>query len=311
MLKHVALVHQPALFLGSDYVAIAGEIQRRCNDIRVFIYPDVQMIRPHALLSQNPLMTFCPTFLRFFQPPRGKVFCGQPIRKDEQLRLLAKGGVRVPKWVYAKPNLQLSEHEWGPHVIIKPIKFGYASEGRGIELVRTSSYRPVAPAAMSFQGKTPSEMIVQQFIDSGPYSEDYRVVTLFGSVLYALRRRSATLLERPTETNPRTSRGVVSNAAAGEGRDVTYCYDKDVLAFAASCYRAIPQVPFHAVDVRRDIHNGRLYCLEINPGGQTWHFSSPRAKTVPTIEGIRREDQFGAWGIAAEALIEKVRLFAA
>jgi hypothetical protein len=56
--------------------------------------------------------------------------------------------------------------------------------------------------------------------------------------------------------------------------------------------------------------DGRLYCLEINPGGLTWNFSSRRAQDVPTIDGIRREDQFGAWGIAADALIEKTRLFA-
>jgi hypothetical protein len=103
MIKHVALVHQPGLFSVRDYTAIGAEIKKRCDDIKVFAYPDIPFIKPAADLAQHPLMTFCPTFLRYFKAPRGKVFCGQPIRKDEQLRLLAKGGVRVPRWVYSGP----------------------------------------------------------------------------------------------------------------------------------------------------------------------------------------------------------------
>lgn len=309
-LKHLALVHHPDLFSVADYTAIVGEIGKRCDDIKVFIYPDIPSIRPREDLSAHPLMTFCPSMLQHFKAPRGKVFCGQSIGKDEQLRLLSKGGVRVPRWVYSRPNLRLSEYDWGPYVIVKPIRFGYASKGRGIELVRTADYKHMSPAMMTLKAQTASNMIVQQFIDSGEHSEDYRVVTIFGSVLYALRRKSLIKLQRPDDTVARTTEGVVSNAASGDRRELVYCYDKDILTFASTCYRAIPQVPFQAVDVRRDIKSGRLYCFEINPGGHTWNFSSTRAQTVPTIEGLRREEQFGAWGIAADTLIEKTRLFA-
>jgi hypothetical protein len=76
---------------------------------------------------------------------------------------------------------------------------------------------------------------------------------------------------------------------------------------ASRAYLAIPQVPFQAVDLRRDMATGHLYCLEINPGGHTWNFSSPRAQRKPTIDGLRREDQFGAWGIVANALVSVAR----
>ncbi|QIG51866.1 hypothetical protein G5V57_31680 [Nordella sp. HKS 07] len=310
MLKHLTLVHNPELFSVGDYTTIAEEIRARCDDIKVFIYPDAPLVRPRANLTAHPLMTFCPSVLQHFKAPRGRVFCGQSIGKDEQLRLLAKGGVRVPRWVYSRPNLRLSEYDWGPYVIVKPIRFGYATKGQGIELARTDQYKHVSPAMMTLQGRTASNMIVQQFIDSGEYAEDYRVVTIFGSVLYALRRKSMIRLRRPDGDVTRTTEGVVSNASAGGGRDVTFCHDKDILAFASACYRAIPQVPFQAVDIRREAKGGRLYCFEINPGGHTWNFSSARTQRVPTIEGIRREDQFGAWAIAADTLIEKTRLFA-
>jgi hypothetical protein len=308
--RHLALVHRPEFFSAKDYEAIAAEIGKRCDDIRVFIAQDVRFAAPPPAMAARPLMTFSPAILTHFKPPRGKVFSGQKIEKDEQLRLLAKGGVRVPKWTYAEPGLRLSEAEWGPHVIIKPIRFGHASKGRDVELARTAHFSFVHPAVAKFQGKTLSDSIVQKFIDSGEYSEDYRVVTMFGRPLYALWRKSGVKLVRPDGiTAQRTADGVVSNADAGP-RQYGYCYDKDVLAFAATCYRAIPQVPFQAVDVRRDINDGRLYCLEINPGGKTWNFSSPRADKVPLIDGIRREDQLGAWAIAAETLIENTRLFA-
>jgi hypothetical protein len=310
MIKHLALVHNPELFPDADYKSVADEIKKRCDDIRVFIRPDIETVTPTADLSEHPLMTFCPSILQYFKAPRGKVFCGQKIRKDEQLRLLAKGGVRVPRWVYFKPHLQLSEHEWGPHVIIKPIQFGYATKGRDVELIRTTAFKSSPLALMKLQGRLEAIKIVQQFIDSGEHAEDYRVVTIFGRTLYALRRKSLVKLQRPAGSVMKTSDGIVSNAAAGTPREVALCYDKDIIAFAAACYRAVPQVPFQAVDIRRDINTGRLYCFEINPGGHTWNFSSKRAQSVPTIEGIRREDQFGAWGIAAEALIEKTRLFA-
>lgn len=310
MFKHLALVHRPELFSVGDYTIIAEEIRKRCDDIKVFIYPDIQAVKPREDIAANPLMTFCPSKLEHFKAPRGRVFCGQSIGKDEQLRLLAKGGVRVPRWVYSRPNLRLSEYDWGPYVIVKPIRFGYATKGQGIELVRTASYKHASPARMALQGQTPSNMIVQQFVDSGEFAEDYRVVTLFGSVLYALRRRSLVKLQRPEGDVVRTTEGVVSNAMAAGERQVSFCYDKDILAFASSCYRAIQNVPFQAVDIRRDVKTGRLYCFEINPGGHTWNFSSARAQTVPTIEGKRREEQFGAWAVAAETLIEKTRLFA-
>lgn len=310
MIKHLALVHKPELFPDGDYKAVAEEIKKRSDDIRVFIYPDIESVTLRPDLSEQPLMTFCPSLLHHYKAPRGKVFCGQTIRKDEQLRLLAKGGVRVPRWVYFKPHLRLSEHEWGPYVIIKPIQFGYATKGRDIELVRTANFKSLPIALMKPQGRIQSVKIVQQFIDSGEHAEDYRVVTIFGRALYALRRKLLVKLQRPGDAMVKTSEGVVSNAATGAPREVTLCYDKDILDFAASCYRAIPHVPFQAVDIRRDVKTGRLYCFEINPGGYTWNFSSMRAQNVPTIDGIRREDQFGAWGIAAEALIEKTRLFA-
>jgi hypothetical protein len=48
--------------------------------------------------------------------------------------------------------------------------------------------------------------------------------------------------------------------------------------------------------------------LEINPGGNTWHFSSPWATAFEKERGGRKlKDQLGAFDIAARVLIEKTR----
>jgi hypothetical protein len=290
----------------ADYEKIAARIHVIARGIMVHLLPDALQSR-EVMLHLNKLrsITFSPTVLRQFTPPRGPVFSGQAIPKAEQMRLMAKSGVRTPKWTFLTPHKTFDEAEWGCVVIFKPSAFGFASAGRGIELMRTSAVRYLPPSAYptDHPGRK-GPMIVQQFINSGEYAEDYRVVTIFGHPLYALKRRSLVPMENIIKTGAiRSTTGVVSNASAAGQREVHLCYEKSILDFAARLYLAVPQVPFQAVDVRRDVSTGHLYCLEINPGGHTWNFSSKRAQLVPTIDGKRREEQFGAWEIAARALI--------
>ena len=299
----------PRLRMLGDYEKIAEKIHTMASGVAVYLVPDA-ILPPMMLQRLNtlPSITFSPMKLRYLVPPRGPVFTGQSIPKSQQMRLMAKAGVRVPKWTFLAPGKTFAEAEWGKVVILKPDAFG-ASLGRGVELVRTSAVRFVPP--LSYAPDHPGRkghMVVQQFIDTGLYSEDYRVVTMFGQPLYALKRRLLLPMEDISATGAeRTSIGVASNAGAGAEREVHLCYDKAVLELAHRVYLAIPQVPFQAIDIRQEVRTGHLYCLEINPGGNTWHFSSKRADLLPTIDGLRREDQFGAWEIAAKALVAQAR----
>jgi hypothetical protein len=309
---NIILAYRGLRMLG-DYEKIAEKIHAIASGAAVYLLPDA-LLPPVMLqrLNSLPSITFSPMKLRYLVPPRGPVFTGQSIPKSQQMRLMAKAGVRVPKWTFLAPGKTFTETEWGKVVILKPDAFG-ASRGRGVELVRISAVRFVPPVSYSTDhlGRK-GHMIVQQFIDTGPFSEDYRVVTIFGHPLYALKRCLLAPMEDILTTGAeRTSSGVASNAGAGGEREVHLCYDKAVLDLAHRVYLAIPQVPFQAIDIRQDIRTGHLYCLEINPGGNTWHFSSKRAELVPTIDGLRREDQFGAWDIAAKALVTRARSQAA
>ena len=298
---NLIMVYPPGIIDPIDFHNIGQRVEALSSRIRVHVIPDNI---PGASFPDAPSLTFCPTILRFFKPSRGPVLSGRMITKAEQMRLLSRGGIRVPKWAFLEAHSRYPESDWGSLVIVKPNAYGHASLGRGIELVRTAylRYKPPLAYPPEHPGRK-GKMIVQKFIDTGDFSEDYRVVTMFGNPLYALHRKSSISINRPVADAPTTT-GVVSNAGASNEREVHLCYDKEILAYASKIYTAIPDVPFQAVDIRRELQSGWLYCFEINPGGNTWNFSLGRAKVVPTIDGVRREDQFGAWEIAARSLID-------
>jgi hypothetical protein len=51
--------------------------------------------------------------------------------------------------------------------------------------------------------------------------------------------------------------------------------DPDVLELARKVHAAFPNIPRLGTDILREAATGKLYVLERNPGGNTWHFSSP------------------------------------
>jgi hypothetical protein len=65
------------------------------------------------------------------------------------------------------------------------------------------------------------------------------------------------------------------------------------------------------VDVIRDYRDGRLYMLEVNSGGRTWHTSSGIGVKLQRDRGINFVTQFGAHDIIADALVERTRKEAA
>jgi hypothetical protein len=87
----------------------------------------------------------------------------------------------------------------------------------------------------------------------------------------------------------------------------------DVHEFARKIASAFPAVPLLGCDIVKDIHTGELHALEVNAGGDVWHFSSPflaeiRAKH-PNIEKSMKA-QYGAFDVAAKALIRATRQMA-
>jgi hypothetical protein len=85
--------------------------------------------------------------------------------------------------------------------------------------------------------------------------------------------------------------------------------DPDVLALARRVHDAMPEIPLKGCDLMREVGTGKLYVIEVNSRGNTWHFSSgfqarQRNKNGAEFEFMRRH-QFDAMRTAARVLVER------
>jgi hypothetical protein len=309
--RTLIILNHPGWQNRQDFEEIKAKIDELAPEI------DVQIVRvDHPAESLDPevwnrpclIVSFGP--LNPFQPKRGQIFCGKFIPKFEQLVRLNRAGVPVPLSAPLVFGRKLDKRKWGPLVVLKPTTPGFMSHG-AVFLMRTERVDELAPAV--FPAGHPVRklpILVQRFVDTGEVASYYRVLTLFGEPLYC--RKGYAAKKRPPLDAPDAvllKGQIATNAEFGEHEPA---YDSDVLMLARRAYHAVPNIPLQGVDIIRDATTGQLYVLELNSGGNTWHFSSRFIAQIPTASP--REDriaQFGAWDIAAQVLIRKTQEHAA
>jgi glutathione synthase/RimK-type ligase-like ATP-grasp enzyme len=231
---------------------------------------------------------------------------GRRIAKLEQLRKFAGVGLDVPATVDYQFGRPLARGFWGEHVILKPTAPGTMSNGRFTFLLRTERVADVAPRL--FPADHPirkAPVLVQKFIDTGEYPESFRVLTLFGEPLYCMTFRQR-LPRAPLSSSDEELLATPIASNAGDDYLHKLVDDAEVLAFARRAATAMPAIPLQGLDIIREAATGKLFVLENNSGGNTWHFSSQISQTG--LQRIPREDriaQFGAWDIAAKVLAER------
>ncbi|HEV7719515.1 MAG TPA: hypothetical protein VGO70_11135 [Arsenicitalea sp.] len=311
----MVIVHQPGWQSLSDWHAIANTVGRIDPSIATFVVSAhiADDAAQHA--ASRPTLVFSPGPLGRFIPKRGKVYHGRPIHKFEQLRRLAEAGVRVPRTTLLRPDTKLDPAEWGEFVVVKPTDIASSSHGDGIGLMRTERVRYIAPEEYppGHPGRA-GPMVVQHFVDTGAQISSYRVLTLFGQPLYCMSVRSEA--ERAPLSGDNTAIEAISIASQSVTTSTKeFVYEADVIALAAAAYRAIPEAPLQGCDVVRDAVTRAVYVLELNPGGNTWHFSSShnaenRVKNGSEVERLRHT-HLDAFGSAAHVLAERTRSEAA
>ena len=160
--------------------------------------------------------------------------------------------------------------------------------------------------------------LVQELVDTGLYPSKFRVLSLFGDPLYSsmtysmVPRVSLDARDEDIEASIIDAKNPQSKAADKDGKRTQLARDEEVLAFAHAVHGAFPRKPLLGIDILRRESDGRLFALEINAGGNTWHFSSSRLPHRTMLGG--REAmvaQLDAWNVAAKALIRMARGHAA
>ena len=311
--RHLVLVRTPEWQSAADFEAIARHARDIDPALEVFVVrSDLPNSYSRRKAATRPTLVFSPGRLAGFRPLRGKIYQGRPIPKLEQLRRLKAADVPVPRTVQLEPGLHLDPAEWGEFVVVKPTDLATSSHGSGIQLMRTERIRFRAP--QDYPAGHPGRrapMMVQRFINTGDRISLYRVLTLFGEPLYANRYGSA----KSTVNLGASDEEIEASIVASNGLSISeseFVQPDDILDLARRAHRAIPEVPLKGCDIIRDAATGALFVLEVNPGGNTWHFSSRYLATEraerPREHEVMRVRQFDAFRAAARVLVRQAEL---
>jgi hypothetical protein len=302
--RNLVLVHSQGWQDRGDFLAIKAHVETIAPDIAVLIVAnDIRSSVTRKQAAGRPTLIFSPVRLLEFRPLRGTLYAGTPMSKIDEMRALAAAGLPVPRFEVIGPATRLSPADYGPLVVIKPT-YALASWGQGVELRRTETVRYRAPVEFpDWHPGRHAPMVAQQFIDCG-HPMTCRVLTIFGRPIFTYCRESTKPLALPPDKDEFEQRDFMPSPP---DRRAYVTRDPDMLALAASAYRAVPQAALQACDILR-AKTGELYLLEINPGGGTWMFSSPSAHVYK--EGLGVADlslEFDAFRVIAQALVERTR----
>jgi len=324
--RNLILIHRGHEYL-RDFNEIASHICAIDPATAVFV-SDQRTARMMSDLDWlRPTLTVA--FLAKFKAEirRGPVLRNRQMHKPAQHRIFAEAGLPYPASVPFVPGTRLDPIMFGEFVVLKPIDPSYASYGRGVQLFRRRKLETMTLADFPPDHRIHRDrrgFIVQRFIDIGRQIPINRVLTLFGVPLYCWVAREKVALPPITGTDAEIEQMRISNA--GSFRERILHADADVLQLGCRVGEAFPDVPLLGMDILREEKTGKLFVLETNPGGNTWHFSSKETAGVRRQLGgaslvgekkgelVGRQmliDQFGALERAAEVLARKARELAA
>ncbi len=246
-----------------------------------------------------PTVTVSPAPLRRLRPRRGPVFQGQHVSKSTEYRALEAAGLPVPRWTRLLPNRTPNLEGFAPYVVTKP---DFGAQGADVRIERREDVcwtPPRTARSLNFGGPF-NPRLAQEFIYTGPWPRSHRVVTLFGSALWADRTEASHARSPLRDRSAFHGQSVVSS-----GRGCTFELDGDpeVVALGERAHAAFPRVPLLGLDILRDADTGELFVIEANSLGYTWHFSTPKGLAFQKQFGFDLNEQFDGRRKAARVLL--------
>ena len=124
---------------------------------------------------------------------------------------------------------------------------------------------------------------MQEFIYTGPWPVSYRVATLFGKAIWSWRVEASherRALRGPDVFADGATGGGMSIVSTGQGCRFELNCEPDVIALAEQAHGAFAEIPLLGVDIIREQPSGKLYVIEANSCGRTWHFSGTKGRAI-------------------------------
>jgi amino acid adenylation domain-containing protein len=283
----------------ASFDRLAREIRQIDPAIDVVVLEDSPHARPG--LPARPTMVFGPALVRNRTGLTGRILCGAPLSKGEEYAALARIGIPLPQWEVLTEQHTPDLSRFGRYVVTKPDHGAKGAEVR-LRLKKNVRWKPVVTGTA---GES-AALIVQEFIYTGRTPSSYKVSTLFGEPLYAVRfeagcgRLPLVSLEEIEAGQKPVGVSVVSTSPDSKAE---LAYDREVIDLAISAQKAFPDIPLLGVDILRELPSGKLYVIEVNAIGYAWNFSD----SGPRAYRIEIEQQFDGFRKAARLLAEKTR----
>jgi hypothetical protein len=294
-----------------DFTDIARRIRKQASEIEVSVATTDALSAIPEQTWQSPCLTVSLSKLERFRPSRGEFVYNHPIPKLAQTLMMKTSGISVPHADQFKFGMDFPAEIWGEHVMIKPIPLHLTSHGLHMQVFRREKIASMTASDFPKDHLIHrSPMIAQKFVYTGKYPSTNRVLTLFGEVLYVMKIQSLQPSPNLTDSDEVIESG---DFTSKKHREYLFGDYPDEFAFAERVSKAFLRIPLLGIDVIREETTQKLYALEVNAGGNTWHYSShmwaKRRLLYPEAVRMMR-DQYSAFDTAARGFIKATRLFA-
>ncbi len=309
--RNLIIIHR-----GPEYERDFDEIAAAVNalDPSITIYHLSAGLKAELRVGDWQYPTLTVALVSDFRLPirRGKVLRCAAIQKPTQQAVFRENGISTPPSAIFRFGTKLDPIVFGDFVLLKPLNLKLTSHGHGIHVMRRGRAESIAPAAFSEDHpiRNGEQFVIQKFVYTGKFATTYRVTTFLGAILFAARFEA----DSPSPDLSAPDHVLDAGKFTHKGNfSVTFVNDEEILALARKVAVAFEDAPLLGIDIVRDERSSRLYVLEVNAGGNTWHFSSEmwadRRRKMPDV-ALAMKTQFSAFDVAARALVDKVQLLA-
>lgn len=311
--RNLILIHRGPEY-EQDFKEISEKVFAIDSDITVYSLATGSTDQLPVAAWRRPTLTVALSSAFNLEVRRGPVLKNRQIDKLAQHKIFQQAGLSTPPTMAYRCGMTLDPILLGRFVLIKPMDLKLTSKGDGIHLFRRERLQGMGPADFDAKHKIHQDRkgyLVSRFIYTGKYPSYYRILTFCGQVLYIMKHLCTVPTPDLDDADHVIERG---NVTAKFNKNFFLEQYPEHFALGQRVAEAMSDIPLLGIDVAVEESTGTLFVLEANPGGNTWHFSSPSSKErreqLPDLVP-RMKAQYGAFDIAAKALVQKTHLMAA